>query len=89
VNEHAVDAHGKNLHPQLLVVFVFFGNRRNLCRSDKGEVAGVETEKVREAAVTAMRANRLGGRYAQPTPATQIVEIIRHIPQALRQVLEG
>ena len=44
---------------------------------------------MREAAVAAMRANRLAGRYAQPTPATQIVEIIRHIPQALRQVLEG
>ena len=44
---------------------------------------------MREAAVTAMRANRLAGRYAQPTPATQIVEIIRHIPQALRQAMEG
>ena len=44
---------------------------------------------MKEAAVAAMRANRLAGRYAQPTPATQIVEIIRHIPQALRQVLEG
>ncbi|MCX5825464.1 MAG: hypothetical protein NTY86_18725 [Deltaproteobacteria bacterium] len=40
-------------------------------------------------AVTAMRANRLAGQFAQPTPATQIVEIIRHIPQALRQMLEG
>jgi len=44
---------------------------------------------MREAAVAAMRANRLAGRYAQPTPATQIAEIIRHIPRALRQVLEG
>jgi NAD(P)H-hydrate repair Nnr-like enzyme with NAD(P)H-hydrate dehydratase domain len=43
---------------------------------------------MREAAVTAMRANRLAGRYAQPTPATQILEIIRHIPQALQEVLE-
>jgi hypothetical protein len=43
---------------------------------------------MREAAVAAMLANRLAGRYAQPTPATQIVEIIRHIPQALREALD-
>ena len=42
---------------------------------------------MKEAAVAAMRVNRLAGRYAQPTPATQIVEIIRHIPQAQRDIL--
>lgn len=44
---------------------------------------------MREAAVAAMRANRLAGRYAQPTPATQVAEIIRHIPPALERVLAG
>jgi ADP-dependent NAD(P)H-hydrate dehydratase / NAD(P)H-hydrate epimerase len=44
---------------------------------------------MREAAVVAMEVNRLAGRYAQPTPATQILEIIKHIPEALRDVLEG
>ena len=48
--------------------------------------AGID---MREAAVAAMRANRLAGRYAQPTPATQIVEIIRHMPQALERALAG
>jgi ADP-dependent NAD(P)H-hydrate dehydratase / NAD(P)H-hydrate epimerase len=40
------------------------------------------------AAVAAMRANRLAGRLAKPTPATQIGDIIRQIPEALRQVLD-
>jgi len=44
---------------------------------------------MREAAVVAMRANRLAGRLAQPTPATQIGEIIRHIPRALQEALAG
>jgi len=43
---------------------------------------------IREAAVVAMRANRLSGRFTKPTPATQIAEIIRHIPKALRQAME-
>jgi hypothetical protein len=42
---------------------------------------------VREAAVVAMKTNRIAGRCAKPTPATQIVEIIRHIPEALGQAL--
>jgi len=42
---------------------------------------------MQEAAVAAMRTNRLAGRYAQPTPATQIGEIIRFIPQAIQEVL--
>ena len=43
---------------------------------------------IREAAAVAMRANRLAGSYAKPTPATQIAEIIRHIPKALRQAIK-
>lgn len=43
---------------------------------------------MKEAAVAAMRANRLAGSYAQPTPATQIMDIIIHIPQALRRALD-
>lgn len=45
-----------------------------LCASDKS---------VKEAAVVAARANRLAGSYAHPTPATQVMEIIQHIPEAL------
>lgn len=40
-----------------------------------------------QAAVTAARANRLAGAMARPTPATQILDIIRCIPAALGQVL--
>jgi NAD(P)H-hydrate repair Nnr-like enzyme with NAD(P)H-hydrate dehydratase domain len=40
--------------------------------------------KVKEAAVVAARANRLAGSYAHPTPATQVIEIIRYIPEALK-----
>jgi hypothetical protein len=42
---------------------------------------------VRDAAPAAMRANRLAGRYAEPTPATQVMDIVLHIPRALREVL--
>ena len=35
------------------------------------------------AAVLAAKANRLAGSLANPTPATQVAEIIQHIPQAL------
>ncbi len=42
---------------------------------------------MREAAVAAMQVNRTAGKGAQPTPATQIEEIIRCIPSALRDVL--
>ncbi len=44
---------------------------------------------IRKAAVVAMRANRLAGRFAKPTPATQIAEIILHIPNGLRQAMDG
>lgn len=39
------------------------------------------------AALQAAKANRLAGFLAQPTPATQVKEIIDHIPQALAEVL--
>jgi len=42
---------------------------------------------VREAAFTAMQVNRLAGHYTRPSPATQITDMITHIPQALRDVL--
>lgn len=41
-----------------------------------------------EAARMAAIANRLAGVYATPTPATQVMEIIRHIPKALARVLD-
>jgi len=41
-----------------------------------------------EAARVAMKANRLAGHYAKPTPATQVIEIIHHIPKALSEILE-
>lgn len=40
-----------------------------------------------KAATIAAQANRLAGHYAAPTPATQVVEIIRHIPRALEKLL--
>ena len=39
------------------------------------------------AAVCAARVNRLAGFFANPTPATQVGEIIHHIPRALADVL--
>jgi ADP-dependent NAD(P)H-hydrate dehydratase / NAD(P)H-hydrate epimerase len=44
---------------------------------------------IQEAAAVAARTNRLAGSYAQPTPATQVIEIIRHIPEALRTFVRG
>ncbi len=41
----------------------------------------------REAAVIAARANRLSGHYAKPTPATQVIDIVKHIPRALGDIL--
>ena len=42
---------------------------------------------VEQAAVFAARVNRLAGLYANPTPATQVLEVIRHIPRALAEIL--
>ncbi len=46
--------------------------------------SGMAVEKASEAAA---RANRLAGKLADPTPATQISKIIEKIPVALKQVL--
>lgn len=43
---------------------------------------------VEEAAFLAARVNRLAGLYANPTPATQVMELIRHIPRAMAEVLK-
>ena len=40
-----------------------------------------------DAAVLAARANRWSGCYADPSPATQVIELIERIPQALVKVL--
>lgn len=40
-----------------------------------------------EAAIYAAKANRLAGLLAKPNPATQISEIIPHIPEALKRVM--
>ncbi|MFH1672409.1 MAG: NAD(P)H-hydrate dehydratase [Pseudomonadota bacterium] len=44
--------------------------------------------EIGKSAVMAARVNRLAGHYAQPTPATQVMEIIRQIPRALEKVLQ-
>jgi len=43
---------------------------------------------VARAATMAARANRLAGKLANPTPATQVAEIIKEIPKALEAVLD-
>ncbi len=43
--------------------------------------------KPTDAAVLAARANRWAAYYADPSPATQVIELIKKIPQALVQVL--
>ncbi len=43
--------------------------------------------EIGEAASVAARANRLAGYYAKPTAATQVMEIVSHIPRALEEVL--
>lgn len=40
-----------------------------------------------EAAVTAARVNRWAGVFCEPTPATQVIELIRMIPRALDSVI--
>ncbi len=46
-------------------------------------------QSLETAAVRAAQANRLAGFLARPTPATQVGEIIAHIPQALGSVLDA
>jgi hypothetical protein len=47
--------------------------------------SGMDVEK---AAVLAARVNRLAGLYANPTPATQVIELIEHIPKAMSEILK-
>lgn len=48
--------------------------------------SGMELKK---AAMIAARVNRLAGSYAHPSPGTQVSEIIRHIPEALEEMLSN
>jgi len=43
--------------------------------------------KLTDAAVVSAKANRWSGHYADPSPSTQVVELIEKIPQALTEVL--
>jgi NAD(P)H-hydrate repair Nnr-like enzyme with NAD(P)H-hydrate dehydratase domain len=43
--------------------------------------------EIDEGAVIAAWANRLAGQYTRPSPATQVIEIINHIPRALADLL--
>lgn len=42
--------------------------------------------EVMKAAIIAAKVNRLAGYYAKPTPATQVMEIIKHIPTACNRL---
>jgi hypothetical protein len=44
VDKVAVHADGENLYTQFFEFSCFFGDRRNLSRSDKGKIAGIEAE---------------------------------------------
>jgi hypothetical protein len=46
---------------------------------------GIETP---EAAILAAQINRLAGHCASPTPASQVMEVIHHIPRAMEEVLK-
>ena len=46
--------------------------------------AGIEPG---QAAIIAAKVNRLAGSFANPTPATQVMEIIQQIPMALKEIL--
>jgi hypothetical protein len=48
--------------------------------------SGIETL---EAAILASRINRLAGHYASPTPASQVMEMIAHIPRAVEETLKS
>lgn len=41
-----------------------------------------------KAATISAGVNRLGGHYAHPTPAMQVMEMVQHIPRALLEILE-
>jgi len=44
--------------------------------------------EVKEAAILAARVNRLAGHYAKPSSATQVIDIIQRIPDALEKTVE-
>jgi len=44
--------------------------------------------EIGDAAIAAAKVNRLAGHYARLTPATQVMEIIHHIPGALEEILQ-
>jgi hydroxymethylpyrimidine/phosphomethylpyrimidine kinase len=46
-------------------------------------------KSIEEAAVLAAKVNRQAGLYAKPAPATQVIELIQHIPKAVSHVLMG
>jgi NAD(P)H-hydrate repair Nnr-like enzyme with NAD(P)H-hydrate dehydratase domain len=46
--------------------------------------AGLELQ---EAAIVAARANRMAGKFANPTPATRVGEVIRQFPAVFREYL--
>lgn len=48
--------------------------------------SGMGTE---EASILAARINRLAGHYASPTPASQVMELIEHIPTAMHELLKN
>ncbi len=45
-------------------------------------------KSIEEAAVLAAKINRLAGLYADPTPATQVSELIQNIPRAMGEILK-
>lgn len=44
---------------------------------------------INKAAITAARVNRLAGQLSHPTPATQVIEIINHIPKAFDKAVKA
>jgi len=52
-----------------------------------GAIQRTSGREIDEGAVIAAKVNRLAGHYARPTPATQVTEIIHHIPRALADLL--
>lgn len=43
---------------------------------------------VEDSAILGAKVNRFAGLYANPTPATQVMELIKHIPEAMVEILE-
>jgi hypothetical protein len=43
---------------------------------------------VKDSAILAAKVNRVAGLYANPTPATQVIDLIQHIPRAMVEILK-